>query len=75
VALPNEAVELTRVFEILAVFPFVFPVIPTVAVEVQLYVVPATLEDKLIVTKELEQLGFAVAKVATAMGDGLTVIV
>ena len=74
-ALPNEAVELTRVFEILAVFPFVFPVIPTVAVEVQLYVVPATLEDKLIVTKELEQLGFAVAKVATAMGDGLTVIV
>ena len=75
VTVPVLDVALSKVFVIVEPELLVFPEIPAEALEVQANVVPATFEDKLMVTLAPEQMVGEGETVGVTVGIGFTVIV
>ena len=75
VTVPVLEVALTKVLEIVEPVLLVFPVTPADALDVQVYVVPATFDDKLSVTLDPEHMVDAGETVGETVGIGLTVMV
>lgn len=75
VTVPVLEVALSKVFVMVEPELLVFPEIPAEALEVQENVVPATFDDKLMVTLEPEQMVDEGETVGVTVGMGFTVMV
>ena len=75
VTVPVLEVALSKVFVMVEPELLVFPEIPAEALEVQANVLPATFDDKLMVTLEPEQMVDEGETVGVTVGMGFTVMV